>query len=229
MHRMFICSLLITTALFLPVTSYAHAGEIPPEAQTVLQRLTKESKGTLDIRWNEETATPARMTGSLTAPSRHTPEWIAFTFLNSTKALYGLNRPYHEVKLAKVERPLPDTVQLHFQHLLFNTPVWGDGLVVEIDSSGVVRQVKGTIHPNLAKQLFNRPMHAALTPQQAVDKVLAASRSRQPFVRQPEVASYYLPTEKGTPLVYVVTLHTDEADSGSKQVLVHSLSGRIIE
>ena len=119
-----------------------------------------------------------------------------------------------------------DLVKIRFQHLLFDIPVWGDELVIKMDYDGVIQQVEGTIHPNLEKQLFNRPMHAAITKKEAIRKAIAANQGQ--LLNEPEVSSYYLPTRPGTPLIYVVRLQYSTPEMATT-IFVHSLTGGIIE
>ncbi|MDF2715782.1 MAG: hypothetical protein K0R28_2707 [Paenibacillus sp.] len=49
-------------------------------AEKAVERLQTESNGTLTIEWNEITGTPGMLSGYLTKPSNHSPQWIAIDF-----------------------------------------------------------------------------------------------------------------------------------------------------
>ncbi|MRN56209.1 hypothetical protein GJB61_24870 [Paenibacillus sp. LC-T2] len=195
----------------------------PPKAAAILQQL--DSGGTLEVKWNAETNTPSKITGNLSQPTNHSPEWIAYEFLKKSRTLYGLRDPEHTMKVVEVERH-PDKINVHYQHLLFGTPVWEDKLVIEISNQGVIQRIEGTIHPHLEKQLFNRPMHSAITKKQAIQTAIAAAQSE--IANKPIAEYYYLPTRPGVPLIYIVRLQYINSNQ-STTTLIHSLTGRIIE
>ena len=211
-----------------PPAAQAAASPLP-RGKSELQRLAQASGGTLEVLWNERTHTPSLLTGALTSPSGHAPEWIAREFLKQVRASYGIRDPDRAMRIASIERT-NGKVRVMFQHLLFDTPVWGDWLVVDVDKEGVVRRVEGVIHPNLERKLFNRPKHAALSAEEAAIKAVRSVPDVPDgiAVREPEVRSYYLPTKPGTPLIYVV-----QAAYGDPErvvtTIVHALTGRIIE
>lgn len=183
------------------------------------------SGGTLEVRWNANTNTPAKLTGALSQPSKHSPEWISYEFLNRWKSIYGLQKPNRDLKVIGVER-FENRVAVHFSHLLFKTPVWEDRLVVEMNEEGVIVLVEGTIHSHLEKQLFNRPMHPAITRKQALNRAIASHNDE--LTNEPQVDIYYLSTRPGIPLIYVVTLESRMSDKRTV-TFVHSLTGRIID
>lgn len=221
--KILVSSMMLMTMLFIPPLSLAMVYEIHPQAPSILQKLEKASGGTLKMEWNEETNTPYSLNGTLSLPSRHSPEWIAYGFLKRTKSLYGLRNPIRDMKVMEVERGR-DRIMVHFQHLLFNTPVWGDWLAIEMDGNGVIRRVEGILSPHLDKRLLNRPMHAALTKKQAIAKARAIIQSE--ISNEPEAERYYLPTRPGIPLIYVVRFRLSDQET---MVFVHSLTGRVIE
>lgn len=210
------------------LTSMDHqaiAHEIPSKAATALKQLDKYSGGTLETKWNPTINTPTTLTGALTPPSKHTPEWIALEFLTRWKAIYGLQNPKRDLKVDAVER-FDDRIAVHLRHHLFQTPVWEDKLVVVLNNVGVIEKIEGTIHPQLEKRLFNRPMHPAISKKQALNK--AIERNQGELSIEPQVEIYYLAARPGTPLVYVVTLESRKSDTKTTTI-IHALSGRIIE
>lgn len=149
--------------------------------------------------------------------------------MNKYKALYGLQNPVRDMKVLKVGHSFPDRILIHFQHLLFQTPVWGDELVFEIDKEGVIRRIEGVIHPDLEKNHFNRPMHSAISEKQAISKAIVSVGVQDLVITEPECQAYYLPTRKGTPLIYVVKVHLEEPKNGVKLLFIHSLTGKTID
>lgn len=225
MRKILLFNLLLATSLFISLSQNVKAYELLPKVPSELQQLKENSHGTLEIIWSTETNTPSMLAGRLSLPSKHSPEWIAYEFLNKWRTLYGLRDPNRDMKVSKVERHYEKTI-VKFQHLLFRTPVWEDWLVIEMNHEGVIERIEGTIHPNMEKQLFNRPMHPAISKKQAIEK--AKSMVQGELATEPEVGSYYLATRQGTPLIYVVTLHYHMPER-KITTLIHSLTGRIIE
>lgn len=221
-----ILSILLIAALLLPSSNHhADASEIPSKVSAALKQLDTYSGGTLEIDWNSETNTPTRLTGKLTQPSKHSPEWIAFEFLDKWRVIYGLQKPKLTMKVVGVEQ-YDDRIAVHLRHQLFQTPVWEDKLVIEINKEGVIEQIVGTIHPHLEKKMLNRPMHPAISEKQAIQKAKSAKVHGE-LMSDPKVECYYLSTRPGTPLIYVVTL---ESFPDQRTItLIHSLTGTIIE
>ena len=114
-------------------------------------------------------------------------------------------------------------LSVHLQHLLLNTPVWEDWLVIEMNLDGGIRQIEGTIHPYLEKQLFNRPMIPAISEKQAIK--IAVASVHGDLVNEPKAALYYLSTRPGTPLIYVVNLRPF-ADRETITLIIISIIGK---
>lgn len=224
MHKIFSLILIMGVSLF-SLNTHTFAQEKPPKSSAVLYQLEKDSHGTMNVKWDPNVNTPSLITGELSSPSKHSPEWIAREFLNKSRILYGLQNPKRDLKVVKVVKTT-DVIRVHFQHLLFETPVWKDELIVEIASDGVIQKVEGTIHPNLEHKLFNRPMHAAISEEQAIRR--AKGLVSRELANEPEVERYYLPSRPGTPLIYAVKLQYRSPDK-TTLTLIHSLTGRIIE
>ncbi|MBD0382294.1 hypothetical protein [Paenibacillus sedimenti] len=220
--------ILVFCMIFITTTSlFVSAKEIPEEAQKVLHNFIQEGGQTLEIEWNEITDTPSNLHGRLTQPSSHTSTWIAYELLNRFKTLYGISNPYRDLKVAAVTTS-DDLHIVRLQHLLFNTPVWGDQLVIEIDKAGIVHRISGTIYPRLDKQLFYRPMVAAISEKKAVQIAVDALRDKVTLFTTAETSLYYLPTRKGNPLVYAVTFRFRNQPAKTLTTMVHALTGKII-
>jgi len=212
--------------ILVMVPAVLEAASPLPRGESELQRLEKASGGTLEVLWNKRTHTPMLLTGALTRPSAHAPEWVAREFLKQVKSTYGMRDPDRTMRIASIERT-NGKVRVTFQQLLFDTPVWGDWLIVDVDQAGVVRRVEGVIHPNLARKLFNRPKEAAVSAQEAAQLAIRSVRGSE-AAEEPDVRSYYLPTKPGTPLIYVVQAKYGEPER-VVTTIVHALTGRIIE
>lgn len=188
--------------------------------------------GTIDETTEDKSATEARisMTGELSRPSGHTPAWIAYTFLFDHKRQWGIRHPRQDWTVTVIERRSPTLVQVHLQRQLYQTPVWGDRLVFDIDGGGVIRSVSGTLHPKLERQLFGRPQHPAISPSTARGIAQAWLQSGySPPASAGEVRLHYYPYSNGVALVYAVPIERSEATGQQGEpLLVHALSGRIV-
>lgn len=224
MNRLFILSLIIVVSLLVSPNVLALGNEMP-RSNWAIQGLAKKSGGTLEVVWNDHINTPYLLTGTLSRPSKHSPEWITYEFLKQVKSIYGLRNPQRDIRVIEVERT-ENMIHVRLQRLLFGTPVWGDWLVVNVDNHGVIRRVEGTIHPNLEKQLFNRPMHPAFSKKKAIKKARSVVKGK--LATEPTVATYYLTSLPGIPLIYVVQLQY-QSPNRTTTTMIHSLSGRIIE
>jgi Zn-dependent metalloprotease len=208
---------------------YVNAGassEPDRKAAQALKKLAVESGGTLTYRLNAQTSTPSLVEGTLTKPSRHTPAWIAGTFAERYKALYGLRNPRANLRLSETGRSQDGKAFVRMEHLLFGTPVYGDSLMFTIDKQGIVRRVEGRIYPHLEKKRFNRPLHAAISPRKAERTAAAAVAGQGEPVDKPAVRLYYLPSRPGMPLVYCVTLPYPDK---SETVMIHAVMGHVLE
>ncbi|WP_127579739.1 hypothetical protein [Paenibacillus koleovorans] len=197
-----------------------------------MKQLSEQSGGALDVEWNDSTGTPRLLKGRLSAPSEHTPEWIAGEFVRDYRALYGLSDPDQELVVSAVDRSDPEHIRVLVRHELLHTPVWGDTLRMEINHQGVIQRVEGEIHPELAKQSLQQIMRQTFSEEQAIAVAEAYMIERQlsRAASKPDVARYYLPTRAGTPLVYAVRFAPaqQEGTDGGRLVLVHALTCRVI-
>ncbi|RCW43027.1 hypothetical protein [Paenibacillus prosopidis] len=221
--------MLVATIFSSPINSSAAAEDLTGAAKRVLQKLKRESGDTFTIQWNKNTNTPSLLEGHFSKPSKHTPQWIAFEFLDKTKALYGLKNPRRDMQVTEVSRSSDNMIQVRLQRFLYNTPVWKDELVIQINKQGIVRRVMGRVHPNLENKTFNRSMHAAFSKEKAISIALSFAKVDRAQLEEPVVEVYYLPSRAGTPLIYVVNLKSRESDNEYQKVFIHSLTGRVIE
>jgi len=199
------------------------------KAEAALRELERRSGGSLEVRWHAGTNTPAELKGALTRPSAHTPEWIAYEFLESVKPLYGLSRPRAQLQVTDVIRSSGGAAEVRLRRMLYGLPVWGDGLTVRIDARGVVREVRGRMRPHLERETFRLRKHAKVTEREALAAALDAAAKRGLVYDAVVVESCYLPTEPGTPLVYAVRFRRESAGAETAVVFVHALTGRLIE
>ncbi|MDF2652600.1 MAG: hypothetical protein K0Q73_8405 [Paenibacillus sp.] len=198
----------------------------PVNSPPGLNRLSSESGNTLEVIWNESTQTPAVLMGMLSRPSDHSPGWIANTFVQRNKKLYGLRYPDQDMKISGVVKQPGNLTEVRFQLFLYNTPVWENGLSVYIDERGVVRRTEGNVHYDLRKTTFHRSKQAAVSEQEAIATAKATLQNPGIDVKATTVQKYYLPTLPGIPLVYVVTLLLD--DERKEQVMISALLNRVI-
>lgn len=227
--RLFLLLLMGTLVFSSPAIALAASEEVPKDAKRALHRLKKESGDTLTVHWDPKANTPSLLAGNLSKPSEHSPQWIAYEFLNQNKAVYGLSNARTDMKATEVNRLSDDTIQVRLQHLLYKTPVWNDGLVVQMNERGVVLRVEGRIYRDLKKRTLNRPMHPSFSETKAVELALAASNMDKAKLGGFSVEMYYHPSIPGTPLIYAVNLRSADPDEPKQQILIHALSKRIIE
>ncbi|MCQ6560024.1 hypothetical protein [Paenibacillus mendelii] len=226
--RILLKVILIVTAILIISHQDAYAADLSPKARASLQRLMKESRSPLEVYWNDTMNTPSILKGELSRPSKHTPEWIAYKYLNKTKALYGIQFPNRDMKIIGVDRSHSGRIRVSLQHLLYRTPVWGDSMMIEIDDDGVIRQVQSRIHPYMEKKLFYRPMHASVSFKKAAAIAEDVFQKREVAVEEMDIITYYLPTRPGTPLIYAVMVRNQ--DTGVETTLfIHAVTGRVID
>ncbi|BFT69463.1 hypothetical protein [Paenibacillus sp. P36] len=217
--------IMLSTVLSLSIL--APTSEIPSiskKSAVLLEKIRTESEYSLTVKWNPETQTPERLSGYLTKPSQHTPSWIAYEYLDKIKILYGLKRVKEDLSIVSVE-PSNTSTKVYMQRMLFNRPVCGDQLLVELDRSGIVKRVEGTLHIDLEQKRLGRPMYAAITIEEAKQAALAFDQS----LKESDVISSdscYMPTREGIPLVHKITFEKEKRPVSFK---IHSMTGRIIE
>lgn len=221
-------AIMASLSLLLGTDLRAGAAEasIPKEAQRAAQQLSSVKGQPVVVVWNPETGTPGRIEGALSKPSGHSPEWIAYGFLERAKGLYGLRRVRQDVEVLHVDRGEPDLVRVLVQRRLYGKAVCGDTLTLDIDKSGVLLRAEGTFHSGLERKRLNRPMYPALSAGEAAAS--AARKAKLVGVEvETEVEACYLPEREGVPLVYSVRLK-DPAGTVSR-FTVHSMTGRVLE
>lgn len=215
---------LICLTLLSVLSERVQASALPGNAEAALRSLRNASGDELRIEWHPELGTPSVIRGRLSPPSRHTPEWLARSFLHRYKALYGIRDANRELEVARVAKHA-EGATVYVRHLLYRTPVWEDGLAVDIDGTGVVRSVSGTMHPELERKSSFRAMHPAYSAREAVGQAVAAAGGR--LSEEPSAKRYYMASRAGTPLVYEVRLRFADSDRADT-FLVHALTGKVI-
>jgi len=216
-----ILSAILSFSSLVPV---AENIEISKQSKKLLQMIRLESGNTLTVKWNTVTQTPELLSGKLTKPSTHSPGWIAYAYLHKIKLLYGLNRVHEDLKILNIDKT-DSLIRVYMQRQLFKKPVCGNQLLVELDHSGVIQRIEGTIHSGLEEKRLGRAMYAAVTPEKAKEIAFAYDESIRAN-KSLSVESCYLPTREGIPLVYVVTY---EKEGRPVSIKIHSLTGRVIE
>lgn len=201
--------------------------DLGDSSRAAIERLRKDSGYTLEMSWNSDAGTPALLAGTLTRPSKHTPPWIAYGFLTQNGPLYGLKRASEDVKIVSTEQDASGTVRLRLQRMLFGRPVCGDELTMVITTNGVVSAVKGTFHAGLEAKRLNRPMVPAVDVAKAAEIATRMMAEHGVAGGQAEVQACYKPDREGVPLVYSVTVK--DAAEAPHRVIIHSMTGRIIE
>lgn len=231
MSKWFICGMCIIFVAWGSVgLTFAKEEDLSWKECAALRQVMRNSSGTMQVEWHRDIRTPTRISGRLTPPSRHSPEWIAYTFLQQTKELYGLKQPQKHMRIRSMKQNTDGGINLEMEHLIFDTPVWKEGLTFSITREGVLTEVTGRVTPSLRSKLFGYPIRPSYPAQEAIreaeqivstipDTVLAASHARL----------YYLLQSQEPMLVYVVTLRSLDAD-GSRdwQVILHAVTRRIV-
>ncbi|MEF3304690.1 hypothetical protein [Paenibacillus sp. GYB003] len=214
---------------FAPVGGLKSEGGVRGLAERFVQRLEAESGEAPVVRWNAESGTPELLEGRLSKPSRHSPEWISYEFLERAKAAYGLKRVNESMKVASVERSGSGAVTVAMERRLYGKPVCGDGLRIELDESGVVRRVEGTMHADLERKRLHRPMIPAVSGKEAAEEAARYVRGDASAAATARVRDCYLPEREGVPLVYIVSFGAGEGNAAGRTVIVHALTGRVID
>ncbi|KIL36163.1 hypothetical protein SD71_09410 [Cohnella kolymensis] len=169
------------------------------------------------------------LTGNLTKPSGHSPQWICYEFLTKIKRHYGIQDPQQDLKVVSIRNTSPDRIRILMQQLLFETPVWGASLSLDMDTNGVIHRVEGTFYPGLEKKLFHLPMHPAISAQKAVSIAKSSLGADNTYAAgRDHTALYYLPARPGCPLVYAVSFSVRAPRTETLTVFVHSLTKRAI-
>ncbi|MFC0211833.1 hypothetical protein ACFFK0_05075 [Paenibacillus chartarius] len=211
-------SSLLNNAPFLENPQY------PKQSAKVLQRMYEQSEGTLTMEWDETVQSPKLLAGKLTEPSAHSPGWISYAYLDSIKTLYGLKRVKDDLKIVSIEQS-DDVLKVYLQRQLYNKPVCGNLLTIDLDRSGSIRRIEGSLDTGLEKQRLGRPMYPAVTKDEAMKIALSSDHSLQGS-KTIHIDQCYLPSRTGVPLVYVVNY---ERDGLPASLMIHSITGRIIK
>ncbi|MBB3113866.1 Zn-dependent metalloprotease [Paenibacillus phyllosphaerae] len=204
--------------------------EASPQASALKHKLEQQlgAYGRIQkIEIDSDLGTPALLSGVLSKPSRHTPEWIAYDFLREVRTHYGLIHPLREMLVKEKTSSTDGGSIVKLQQLLFNTPVYGGQLEIQVDRDGVVRRVEGTVYPGLEEKLFHRRTYPVVSSKKAVRLAKASYRGEGELSSKPVVTRYYLPDRPGTPLVYEVIFEIEGAPSPYR-VLIHAVMGHII-
>ncbi|OAS23082.1 hypothetical protein [Paenibacillus oryzisoli] len=222
---MFTWNLILSLSLFFTnLMPDAEIIGISKRSQNILESIRAESGNTLQVKWNSVTQTPELLSGNLTKPSKHSPGWITFRYLEKIKRLYDLKQVDHDLKIISIDKSATST-KVTLQRQLYKNPVCGDQMTVEVDKLGVLQRINGTIHAGLEEQRLGRPMYPAISLEDAKRKAILHDATLKTTNGIHEV-SCYLPTRKGIPLVHVLTY---EKEGGSVSIMIHSMTGRIIE
>lgn len=179
-------------------------------------------------RWNAEAGTPGLLAGQLSKPSGHSPAWIAFEFLEQAKGAYDLKRVNESMKITRIAHEKSGAAIVYLQRYLFGKPVCGNELLMEIDRAGVIRRVEGTIHADLVRKRLNRPMIPAISEKEAVAEASRFTK-RALAPEAADVRACYLPNREGVPLVYFVSFERAPGAAPIRPIVVHSLTGRVID
>ncbi|WP_438446771.1 hypothetical protein [Gorillibacterium sp. sgz5001074] len=201
--------------------------QAPEEAARAAQKLSLWKGHPVEVEWNAEAGTPSKLTGAMAKPSKHTPEWIAYDFLERAKVLYGLKRVREETRITETSRSDSGWSHVRVERLLYGRPVCGDQLTLELDPSGVIVKAEGVFHSGLEARRLHRPMYPALSPERAAETVMQHA-GLSGIQDEPQVNACYLPGREGVPLVYRVRLK-QAPGTADMTWTVHSMTGRVIE
>lgn len=220
----------IFTALMLMGESAEPAfaqAELSRAEQVVLSQLMRQSKGTMEITWNEVTKTPLRVTGLLSAPSNHSIEWIAFSYLQKTKKLYGLADVKKSFRVKYTKVLANGTKRVELERLLFGVPVLKDNLMMDITAEGVLISVSGRITPFLEKKLYGYSMHPAYSASDAIRLATGQAAKSEPLSSARASCTLFYVIEDNLPvLAYVVSL--TYPNGLTEEIIIHAVTKRRI-
>jgi bacillolysin len=224
--RLISAALALTVALS-PLTASAAKDELSKSEHQTLQELTKESGGTLQIRWDEKRGTPSYISGRLSKKLKGEPIEKALKFMDSVKELYHFDSAKKTFQLKKVHTDELGMTHVRLTHLCNKIPVWGDELIVHIDKTGVVRSVNGEFTPDLEKNT-ERIREPKINSDIAIQKALEEVKPKQ-LDSKPTASLYYFPYPEPdvVTLVYVVTVR-DKSVPAEWKVFVDAVGGDVV-
>ncbi len=181
------------------------------EQRKDLKRLEKSDPG-FSVRWDENTGTPLRVRGRLSAPVQAEPAEIALEFLLKNKNLFLLKDPEKELLYNSIGTDRQGNRHVRFQQFYGDFPVFGRELVVHIDPEGTVTGINGRVVPKL-----KLPKKAKISAEEALEIALKDDGKNRPdpIRKQPVLLVY--PGDGEPSLCWQVTVvGTDKALDGSE-------------
>lgn len=226
--RKWLSTACVVALLALPIQAFADPADQLNEAEhKTLQKLSEQSGGTIQVKWDETRGTPTFIAGKLSKPLRGQPYDMALTFLDSAKALYHVDRVKKSFRLKRVEHDQFGMKHVRLTHLAKGIPVWGDELTVNIDKNNVVRSIKGLFTPDI-EQNTERIDKPSIQVQQAVKSALDDLKIAKP-ANTPTAMLYYFPypNPETVTLTYVVGVR-DESQQADWKVFVDAINGDVV-
>ena len=221
-------AVLAGSVLLAPLTASAEpSDQLSPSEHRQLQNITEMSGGTIQIKWDEQRGTPRFISGKLSKPLKGEPLDMAYTFLDSIKELYHVDKVKRSFRLKRVDQDELGMKHVRLTHLCNDIPVWGDEIIVHIDKTGVVRSVNGQFTPKMEANT-ERIKKPVIDQKQAITSALADLKIEQPQ-HKPSAHLFYFPypDPNTITLTYVVSVHEPDKPADWK-VFVDAITGDVV-
>ncbi|MHB1381471.1 MAG: M4 family metallopeptidase [Thermoleophilia bacterium] len=122
------------------------------------------------VRFDQDTGTPAFVTGDVAVAGANGPEEAAYAFLDTNRGLYAMKEPRAELLVRDTESDSLGMSHVRLDQVYRGIPVYGADLAVHVDASGNISAVNGKYIPGI---------DIAVEPR--IDEAGAAASAREPF------------------------------------------------
>ncbi|MHB0867713.1 MAG: M4 family metallopeptidase [Thermoleophilia bacterium] len=200
-----------------PQLGYADtAGEIATE-------VTLAGGTVASVRFDQETGTPAFLTGAITPAAGPDPTAAAISFFDANQELYRMSSPVAELTVSRESGDTLGMTHLHMAQQYKGVPVFGADMAVHFAADGKIVAVNGRYVPGIAVNV-----EPDLTSQAAVAVAQADLGYEAPASSfEPPLLTVLAPTGKARQLTWKVTLASD--DPPLRQVyFVDAHSGEVV-
>jgi thermolysin len=194
------------------------------EAFSNLQRLDPN----IEVRWDERTGAPSRVRGRLSDQQMGNPETAALQFLRNSKELFDMDRPDEELKFKYASTDARGNRHVRFQQMYRGLPVFGNELIVHMDSENAVQGINSRFMPRI-----DLPTEPSISANRAQRTVLEDSTANRERVGETPTLLVFM-YEGRSHLAWNVTVDgIDEALDGSEtpakwEYFVDGLTGEIL-
>ncbi|TCP58136.1 putative secreted protein (Por secretion system target) [Tumebacillus sp. BK434] len=195
----------------------------------VMSKISKDSKGTEKITWNEKKGVPNFVQGKMSDKKlRNTNDAVAI--LEENKALFDMESASNEVNLMDESVDELGMKMFKFQQTYQGIPVFGNEVIVHADKNGVASSINGYYDPEVKRSGLKTKVKLT------ADEAIAAAKADTGLanIEHFDIAKsdkYFYQSKNGAyHLVYLVTLSTLEgAEPAYWDVFVDAQNGKIVD